>query len=168
MVIDLEIPTQIPAGELGEVQPVMQDWPQHPIGKSAVVFVKTFERSVTTYSIFLCRTDRVSSSFPAATLPLHPSQTPPFFWSAGRNATSSPPARWALSPGTETRLETTTSRANSDPHPLQPAHQLNMRSACSWLSKGSSGVDQPIPPLSMCPVLNLHFHMSPFDPKHNR
>jgi hypothetical protein len=34
----------------------------------------------------------------------------------------------ALSPGTETRLETTTSRANTDPHPLRPAQQLNISS----------------------------------------
>jgi hypothetical protein len=49
MVIDPEIPTQISAGELGEVQPVMQDWPQHPIGKSAVVFFKTFLRKIGDY-----------------------------------------------------------------------------------------------------------------------
>jgi len=65
--------------------------------------------------------DRVSSSFLAATLPLHPSQTPPLFCNAGRNATSSPPARLELSLGTETRLETTTSRANTDP----PCGRLN-------------------------------------------
>jgi hypothetical protein len=41
----------------------------------------------------------------------------PLFWSAGRNVTSSPPARAAPSPGTETRLETTTSRPNNDPPP---------------------------------------------------
>src|SRR6516162_9098612 len=49
MVIDPEIPTQIPAGELGEVQPIMQDWPQHPIGKPAVVFLKVVLRQVGDY-----------------------------------------------------------------------------------------------------------------------
>ena len=49
MVIDPEIPTQIPAGELGEVQPVMQDWLQHPIGKAAVVFFKIFLRKIGDY-----------------------------------------------------------------------------------------------------------------------
>jgi hypothetical protein len=126
MIVDPEISAEIPARKLGEVQPVMQDWPQHPIGKAAVVFFKAlFERSVTTCSIFLCRIDLVSSSFPTATLPLQPSQIPPLFWSAGRNATSSPPARLGPSPGTETRLETTTSRAKSDPPPLRPPPSIS-------------------------------------------
>jgi uncharacterized protein YukJ len=34
----------------------------------------------------------------------------------------------ALSPGTETRLETTTSRATTDPHPLRPAQRINISS----------------------------------------
>src|SRR6516225_9299758 len=49
MVIDPEIPAQIPAGELGEVQPIMQDWPQHPIGKAAVIFLKVVLRQVSDY-----------------------------------------------------------------------------------------------------------------------
>src|SRR5215471_15033142 len=36
--------------------------------------------------MFLCRMKRVSSSPAGATLPLQPSQTPAFLWSAGRNA----------------------------------------------------------------------------------
>src|SRR5215470_5589656 len=56
--------------------------------------------------------DRVLSLSCAPTLPLHPSHTPPLCCSAGRNATSSPPARAAPSPeGTETRLDTTARRA---------------------------------------------------------
>src|SRR5215470_11509859 len=57
--------------------------------------------------------DRVRSFSRVPTFPLHPSHTPPLCCSAGRNATSSPPARLAPSPdGTETRLETTARRAN--------------------------------------------------------
>src|ERR1700687_3605146 len=41
-VIDLEISAKIPTCELGALQPVMQDWPQHPIGRAAVVFLKAF------------------------------------------------------------------------------------------------------------------------------
>jgi len=47
MVIDPEIPTQTPAGELGEVQPII--WPQHPIGKAAVVFFKALLRKIGDY-----------------------------------------------------------------------------------------------------------------------
>src|SRR5262249_17039852 len=57
MVIDPEIPAQIPARELGEVQPIMQDWPQHPIGKTAVVFFKTFLRKVSNYIFDIFRPD---------------------------------------------------------------------------------------------------------------
>jgi len=42
MIIDLEISTEIRARELGQVEAVMQDWPQYPIGKAAVVFLKAF------------------------------------------------------------------------------------------------------------------------------
>ena len=46
MIIDLEISAEIPARELGKVDPVMQDWPQHAIGKAVVVFVKAFLRKI--------------------------------------------------------------------------------------------------------------------------
>src|SRR6516164_10020230 len=49
MIIDLEISGEIPACELGEVQPIMQNWPQHLIGKAAVIFVKAFLRQVGDY-----------------------------------------------------------------------------------------------------------------------
>src|SRR5882757_4165648 len=69
-----------------------------------------------TYSTFLCLMDRVRSLSCAPTFPLQPSHTPPLCCNAGRNATSSPPARLAPSPeGTETRLDTTAKRANIDP-----------------------------------------------------
>src|SRR5215469_612553 len=42
MIIDLEISGEIPACELGEVQPIMQNWPQHSIGKAAVIFLKAY------------------------------------------------------------------------------------------------------------------------------
>src|SRR5207245_7857309 len=68
-------------------------------------------RSVMTYSTFLCLMDRVRSLSCAPILPLHPSHTPPLCCNAGRNATSSPPARAAPSrEGTETRLDTTAKR----------------------------------------------------------
>src|SRR5229473_8557493 len=63
------------------------------------------------YSTFLCLMDRVRSLSCAPTFPLQPSHTPPLCCNAGRNATSSPPARAAPSPeGTETRLDTTAKR----------------------------------------------------------
>src|SRR6516164_2918325 len=46
VIIDLEISTEISACELGEVQSIMQDWPQHSIGKAPVIFVKTLLRKV--------------------------------------------------------------------------------------------------------------------------
>src|SRR5262249_759308 len=61
MVIDPEIPTQIPAGEFGEVQTIMQDWPQHPIGKAAVVFVKTFLRKIGDYFFDILGSNRPCS-----------------------------------------------------------------------------------------------------------
>jgi hypothetical protein len=42
MIIDFEIPTEISVRILGKIQPVMQDWPQYPIGETAVVFFKAF------------------------------------------------------------------------------------------------------------------------------
>jgi len=41
MIVDLEISAEILTRELGKIQPVMQDWPQHLISKAAVVFLKT-------------------------------------------------------------------------------------------------------------------------------
>src|SRR5713101_3718115 len=77
-----------------------------------------------TYSTFLCLMDRVLSFSRAPTFPLHPSHTPPLCCSAGRNATSSPPARLAPSPeGTETRLDTTARRANIAPKALRQTHR---------------------------------------------
>ena len=49
MIIDLEISAEISPCELGEVQPIMQNWPQHSIGKAAVIFVKAFLRKVGDY-----------------------------------------------------------------------------------------------------------------------
>ena len=39
-IIDPEISAEIPGREPSEVQPVMQDWPQYPICKAAVIFLK--------------------------------------------------------------------------------------------------------------------------------
>src|SRR5882762_2858182 len=83
-----------------------------------------------TYSTFLCLTDRVRSLSRAPTFPLQPSHTPPLCCSAGRNATSSPPARLAPSPeGTETRFETTTSRGNTHLPIARQAHLRQKRSS---------------------------------------
>src|SRR6516225_5392437 len=49
MIIDLEISAEISPLKLGEVQPIMQDWPQHLIGKAAIIFVKAFLRKVSNY-----------------------------------------------------------------------------------------------------------------------
>src|SRR5215470_6479022 len=69
-----------------------------------------------TYSTFLYLMDRVRSFSCAPIFPLQPSHTPPLCCNAGRNATSSPPARLAPSPaGTETRLDTTAKRVNIAP-----------------------------------------------------
>src|SRR5215472_10758392 len=69
-----------------------------------------------TYSTLLCLMERVLSLSCTPIFPLQPSHTPPLCCSAGRNATSSPPARLAPSPeGTETRLDTTAKRAISPP-----------------------------------------------------
>lgn len=45
-VIDAEIATQIAAGKLGEIKAVMEDWPQHPIGKAVVIFLVIFPREI--------------------------------------------------------------------------------------------------------------------------
>ena len=44
--IDPEVATKIPARELREIKPVVQDWPQHPIGETVVVFLKVVAREV--------------------------------------------------------------------------------------------------------------------------
>ena len=42
MLVDPHVAGEIAAGKLGEVQPIVQDRPQHPIGKAVVVFVVIF------------------------------------------------------------------------------------------------------------------------------
>src|SRR5262244_3296157 len=56
----------------------------------------------------------VATSSSAETVPLQPNQRPPWRLSKERTATASPPA-WLSPLGTATRLETTISRANTDP-----------------------------------------------------
>jgi hypothetical protein len=46
MIIHPEIAAEIAAREFGEVQPVVQDWPQHPIGEAVVIFLKVVLRQV--------------------------------------------------------------------------------------------------------------------------
>src|SRR5262249_57880413 len=39
MIVDPEIPAKVAARKLGEVQPVMQDRPQHSVGETVIVFL---------------------------------------------------------------------------------------------------------------------------------
>ena len=118
VLVDAEIAAQIAAREFREIKPVMQDRPQHAIGEAVVIFLIVVVREIgdDILDVLVLDRSRFPASSVAATLPLQPSQTPPFCCSVGRSATSSPPARLAPSPaGTETLLETTTNRANTDP-----------------------------------------------------
>jgi len=40
VIVDPEISAEVPPRKLGEVQPIMQDRPQHPIGETVIVFLK--------------------------------------------------------------------------------------------------------------------------------
>src|SRR6266849_641000 len=39
MIVDAEISAEVSARKLGEVQPIMQNRPQHPIGETVIVFL---------------------------------------------------------------------------------------------------------------------------------
>jgi len=45
-VVDAEIARHLAAGELREVEPIVQDRPQHPIGEAVVVFLEVAPRNV--------------------------------------------------------------------------------------------------------------------------
>ena len=110
VVIDAEITAQIAAREFGEVEPTMQDRSQHAVGEAVVkLLVVVAAKSDRHVRDAVVRGGPGSAS---RVRPFQPNQTPPRRDSAGRIATSRPPAR-APSPGIPTRLDTTTSRANS-------------------------------------------------------
>ena len=113
VVIDAEITAQIAAREFGEVEPTMQDRSQHAVGEAVIKFLVVVaaksDRDVRDAVVTVVRGGPGSAS---RVRPFQPNQTPPRRDSAGRIATSRPPAR-VPSPGIPTRLDTTTSRANS-------------------------------------------------------
>jgi hypothetical protein len=57
MIVDLEISAEIPMRKLGEVQTVMQDWPQYPVGEAPVVFFVAFLRKVCDYIFAILMTE---------------------------------------------------------------------------------------------------------------
>jgi hypothetical protein len=40
MKVDAEISAEVTPRKLGKIQPIMQNWPQHPIGETVIVFLK--------------------------------------------------------------------------------------------------------------------------------
>ena len=92
MLIDAEIAAEVAAGEFRQVQPVMEDGPQHPVGEAVVVFlVVLFARSVTMQVTPPATTVRVSIWPTGLMAPLHPSQTQSCRFRVAFSATSSPP-----------------------------------------------------------------------------
>ena len=46
MIVDPQVTGQIAAGEFREVEPVMQDRPQHPVGEAVVIFLVVGARQI--------------------------------------------------------------------------------------------------------------------------
>ena len=95
MPVHPEIAGQVAAGELGQVDPVMQDRPQHAIGEAVVIFLVVLLGQIgDDISVpLLARSAAVATLSASTTLPLQPNQTLGMFLSTGASATSRPPAR---------------------------------------------------------------------------
>ena len=95
MFVDAEIAAEIAAREFRKIEPVMQDRPQHAVGEAVVVFLVVVFGKVGDDILDVFVFDGLAFSVRQLRRPCRSSRTRRrrCFCSAGRNATSSPPAR---------------------------------------------------------------------------
>ena len=135
--VDAEIAGEIAAREFREIEPVMQDRPQHAVGEAVVVFLVVVLAQIDGDVGDVVVLDGLGRPRIARRRPCRSSRTRRrrAACSAGR---SQPRARRPAPPlsGTPTRLETTTSRANTGLSQLRdsliavkikPGHRIGLR-----------------------------------------
>ena len=117
MIVDPQIAAQIAARELGEIDAIVQDRPQHTIGEAVVVFLVVLPGEVDGDVGDLVVHDLLCRNFVCVvTFPLNRTRCRSLSLNAAFTATSSPPARCAaFLSGIATLFDTMTSRANNRP-----------------------------------------------------
>ena len=78
ILVDAEIAAEIAAGEFGEIEPIMQDRPQHTIGEAVVEFLVVILAEIDGGEVMLsCVMDFTVRGISSATRPLQPNHRPP-------------------------------------------------------------------------------------------